>query len=350
MSDPDSLANRAVPDRRRRAFLLAMASGLGGALAPKARAQGPVKRVGIIGRPGGLVLTAWKERFPPEFRAHGFTEGANLLLAWHSVPMPGEGDPPVPGTELKARARKTVAEMVAAGYDCLVARQEVDTRLMLEATRTIPIVTADVPDPVGAGFAKSLARPGGNVTGVHLGMAEVALKTIEMHRTLVRGLSGFAWIGWSNFREQARPFEAAARELGMRFRLLPIETVDSAAIAGLEGAFAALRRDGFGAAHSVIPAELHEAAARAALRHRVALSGPYAGSHGILLAYAGAALQEPERRVPAIVSRILQGERPGDIPFEGPARYELAVNVATAGQLGIDLPGEVLLRAERVFR
>ena len=333
-----------VIDRRR--ALLSLAGAVLASAAPRAAfAAGAAKRVGVIGVAGGGTYTDWKERFPKEFAALGWTEGRNLELVWFDVPSADTA------AELRQLGRKRAAEMAAAGLDCLVANGEPHARMLLEATRTVPIV-ADVPDPVANGLVKNLARPGGNMTGLHGGQEEIAIKTVEFLRRLVPGTSCIAWIGPENFARGAVSLENAARSVGLRYRTIPVRSDDEREVARMREEMATLRRQGCTAGVVMpISTPMFEAAGAAAIEHRLALAS-YGRPEGYLLSYSAHRTPEErsERRVPAIVSRILRGEKPSEIPWEGPNRYRLAINLKTAAKLGIKVPADVLTLADQIVR
>ena len=335
--------------RGRRHALVVM--GMGALAAASAgrvsRAAPAIKRVAIMGR--GAETDPWKEHFLKAFAAHGFVEGRNLELLWFPISFEGPNRR-LTSEELAAVARKVAAAVVAANPDCIVVQNEPGTRFLQEVTSTIPIVTA-VRDPVAHGFAKSLARPGGNITGLHFGAPEVALKRAETVRRLMPDLSCLAWIGWKTLQPFATHEAAAARALGVRFRQVVVSGLEPANIARLKEEVAELRRDGCRAASiAATGEERFDSLAQVAAEQAIALVGGPIEDDRFLLDYQAAHAIEfvTARRTPGIVARILRGERPGDIPFEGPTRYELTVNLRTAAKLGLVVPPDVLVRADRV--
>jgi putative ABC transport system substrate-binding protein len=332
--------------RRRALAVLALGALL--AASGTSRAAPVPKRVAILGaNPDDLP---WKASFLREFEVQGFVEGRTLELLWFPISFEGPNRR-LTSDELAAIARKRAAEAVAANPDCIVVENEPGTRFLQEATRAIPIVTA-VYDPVAHGFARSLARPGGNITGLHLGAAEVALKSAETLKRLMPDLSCIVWIGWKALRSYATYDEAAARALGMRFRQVAVDGFAPADTARLREEVAEIRRDGCRAARIVATGrERHEHLARIAVEQGFVLVGGPIEDDRFLLDYRAAlgANFEPMRRIPAIVARILRGERPADIPFEGPTKYEFFLNLRAAARLGIVVPPDVLVRADKVI-
>jgi putative ABC transport system substrate-binding protein len=209
-------------------------------------------------------------------------------------------------------------------------------------------------DPVGEGFAQSLARPGGNVTGTHRGVREIFFKQIDVLRRLVPGQTRMAWISFRpQLKERWSAFEWAARTAGMEVRQVILDPKGED-FPGLAGDFEALRRDGFRCGHfnGVFEPDL-KAVSALALRHRIALS--FWGSpedldrDGLLLQYRSVP-DGVEKRHAAAMARILRGEHPRDIPFEGPTKYQLRLNLKTAAGIGVKVPEDVLLMMDEVLR
>ena len=331
----------------RRRSIQALAAGILVAAMPSvALAAREVKRVGVATRPGGLK-DHWKQGFPGAFAANGFVEGKNLEIDWFDTLLPDEIA--LMGSE--AAGYRIAARMAAAGLDCLITHADPGTRYLQAATRTVPIVT-DVQDPVAAGFAKSLARPGGNITGLHQGGAEITVKNIEMLRKLVPDASCVAWWGWAGFAERIRAFEGAGRVLGIRTHVVAMKEIGPEGIPYLRNEVAGLRQQGCTIALIEMADDtVLKEAATLARQHRIAVAAA-SSEEGFLLNYTSN--RDPEhrsvRRIPAIVARILRGARPEDIPFEGPTRYQLFLNLKTASALGIAIPPDVMMAADRLTR
>ncbi len=220
------------------------------------------------------------------------------------------------------------------------------TEAIRVVTRTVPIVTS-VADPVGSGFAASLARPGGNVTGLAQGVAETAGKSIEIVRRLVpriTRLAVFHGAGTIGTRF-ARHYERAARVAGIEPEMFP--TADEASLVAATRRAASRRveagiltsPDGFGAM-----------AARAAIEARLPLIGhqEHLTDGGCLASYYARDSEGPER-LAAVAEKVLRGGDPATIPFQYPLTYRLVLNRRTAKALGIDIPPDLLLRADRVI-
>lgn len=275
---------------------------------------------------------------------NGFRLGRNLDVQCFDFPFFSDWDQAVP---------RAVSRMIAAKPDCILASGTVFTRYVARATRTIPIVTS-VGDPVAVGFAQSMARPGGNITGVALKLG-VDLKTLEFLTRIMPGMSCTAWIGYREQVAHLPSFEGAAREirLGAR-RILVEEPAPAGWQRKLTAEFQPLRAAGCtGIVLSASDPYLGEVA-KLAIEHRiaVALQGPEEAlaRDGLLLHYYSADDgNERDRRMAGIVARVLKGEQPANIPFEGPSRYRLVINLKTARMIGATIPSDIHVLADRVI-
>jgi putative tryptophan/tyrosine transport system substrate-binding protein len=305
-----------------------------------ALASSQPKRVAILRESAGGTAELARE-----FERHGF--GAGSLEVRVFAHGKGDWDEVVP---------PLVAELLRWRPDCIIVPAEYFVRYILRATRTVPIVT-NASDPVRLGLATSLARPGGNVTGVYTDPAELHVKQIQLFRTLVPKLRCVAWISFEPRLADYPVFEKAAQAAGVRAHSIVIDPADG--YERLAREVRALRAEGCFAAHlltNVPPAV--EAVAKAALQERIVVS--YGGDQeenlaleGLLFSFAPAFQvrgYENNSRMVAITARILRGERPEDIPFEGAIGNRLRVNARTAKRLEIALPPELLLVADEVLR
>ena len=270
---------------------------------------------------------------------HGYVEGRNLVIEYRH---------PRKATE---RVEDLAAELVRLSVDVIHAAGPTALRAARATTTTIPIVAHDFEtDPVASGLIASYARPGGNVTGTFLDLPEVAGKWLELLRQVVPKLARVA-ILWdpTSGDAQLRVVEGAARALRLAVQVLEardrgeIEARFRAAVEARAGGVVVLSSPLFSGGGSKHLAEL-------AVRHRlpsVSLFQIYAEAGG-LLAYGpdNLALYRQEGR---FIGKILAGARPADLPIERPARFELLVNMKTAKRLGVTVPSEVMLRADRVI-
>lgn len=301
--------------------------------APPGAAQPPVHRVGV------LVSQSWdEEAFRLALRELGYREGADLVIDVRSA----QGQ--------LARLPSLAAGLVEAGPHVIVALNTPGTRAAMAATRSIPIVMAEVGDPVATGFVRTLARPGGNVTGVSNLCGELAAKRLSLLKEALPGARRVAIMlnpADPITSPQARDSERAAPGLGLEARQFPVRVV--AELGAVLEAIVAWRAD---AAFWLCgqQAVLERDAVPLALRHRLPLMSyrTEAARAGALLAYSP---NRPEtmRRVAGYVDRILKGARPADLPVEQPTKLELVVNRRTGRALGLAIPSSLLLRADAVI-
>jgi putative ABC transport system substrate-binding protein len=346
-----SHGSREQGDRwRRRRFLASAASGAFAAALPGGLAAAAgMKRVALLQQldveEGDLPKEALgyiDTHYVKPFAVLGLRDGVNLKLVPYVIPMRSDWEVSIP---------RAAREIARGGYDGAIAEGGGLTRALREAAPNLP-VAAHLFDPVGEGFAQSLAKPGGYVTGTHRGVREVYVKTIDVLRRLVPGATRIAWISWRPQIEQRwAAFDWAARTAGMEVRQVILKVPD---FPGLPGDFEALRRDGYRCGHfdGGLDAS-NNAVSELALRHRIALSfwghpGDF-DREGLLLQYQ--ALRDGvEARLVAAMARILRGAHPRDIPFEGPTSYRMRLNLKTASRIGVKVPDDVLLMMDEVLR
>ena len=283
-----------------------------------------------------LAYPARLEAFRSGLAAAGYTEGRNVTIVSKSGP----------DHQLDTLA----ADLVGLKPDVLVGDTAPTTRALRRATTTVPIVFMATADPVGAGFVQSLARPGGNVTGLTEMTAELAGKRLQLLREMRPGLATVAVLGNPDHAFHAgmvRDADQAARQLGIR---LVHYTVRNRA--ELERAFAAMEPARVEAVlnlpHPLFGRE-RALLASLALRHRLpsSVTAVEFVQAGGLFSYSPD-FSEQARRAATYVDKILKGARPADLPVEQPTKFELTINVKTAKVLGLELPSSLLLRADRV--
>jgi putative ABC transport system substrate-binding protein len=301
-------------------------------------AQAPVTkpaRIGLLG-PGAVASgTIWAPALVANLRDHGYVEGTNLSV--ESRWAEGNND----------RLADLAAELVRLNVDVIVTFQTPAAVAAKRATTTIPIVMAAAADPVGTGLVASLARPGGNVTGISSATAELAAKNLELilqivpsakHvAVLVNAADTFA----KTFLEQN---QLAARSLGIELRAFTVrsgEPQDAAFEEVVKARVSAL---------IVQPSLPHQRAIELAVRHRLAASSPGQGfaDAGGLVAYTQN-IAERDRQAALYVVRILNGAKPADLPVLQPVKFELVINLKTAKRIGLTIPPAVLARADRVI-
>ena len=318
--------------KRRNVLLL-----LGGAAVTwpfAARADQPLRRIGVL-VVGNADVDAFRTELAEGLRQSGYVEGRNVVFEFRSA------------EEKLDLLPKLAADLVAIKVDVIVALYTPCALAAQQATREIPIVAISG-DPVGTGLVQSLARPGGNVTGVSLMAAELGGKIVELFHDLLPSVRRVAALG-----NGADPFskaflekvQLAGRATGLEIApVMMIRSPDE-----VDAAFAAMKNDGAGAV--VVQASLQsQHIAGLALKHRLpAATVPRSfAEFGGLLSY-GADGPESFRQSAGFVAKILQGALPKDIPVEQPTKFELVLNLKTAKALGIDIPGWLLSRADVVI-
>jgi putative ABC transport system substrate-binding protein len=328
-----------VPVTRRAVFAAVFALGaLAAPLAALAQPPAKVPRVGVIGEGSGTepLLAAFRQGL----RDLGYVEGRNILVEYRSTH--GVLDR-IPGL---------AAELVRLRSAVLVVGGTVSALSVKAATTTVPIVFTQAGDPVGSGLVASLARPGGNVTGLSNLAPGLAPKQLEVLRTAAPHAYRVAVLynpvnpTAGSALEEAR---AAARAMTLDLKVLEVRRP-----AELAGAFTALtgwRAEGLLVVSD--PVFGNDLAQLAKLTGRHRLPAVYSRREfvdaGGLVAY-GPSFEDNYRRAAAYVDRILRGTRPGDLPVEQPTRFELAVNLRTARALGLTIAQDLLLRADRVVQ
>lgn len=273
-------------------------------------------------------------------RELGYVEGRTISFEWRWW----EGEP--------ERLRSAAAELLALNPDVIVVGGSEATRAMKEATRSIPIVFMGPSYPVEEGLVASLARPGGNITGVSVAMADYVTKLLQLLLDVVPRLSEVALI-WSPANSGhvflRRDAEAAGSVL--KLKVVPVAMENPADV---EPALAALSRARPGAL-VVLPGPTSganvERIAELAIRLRVPsmTANKALMERGLLMSY-GPDFRDLNRRIPGYVDRILKGARPAEMPVERPTTFELGINLKTAKAIGLVIPPPLLARADTVVR
>ena len=321
----------------RRAFIGALAgTALTSARSVAAQPKGRVYRAGFLfpGSPGPGIAA-----FEPAIRSLGWVPGQNLILEQRYA----HGD--------LSRLPALAAELVGLKVDVILV-SSLAIPAARAVTRTIPTIMAfAVDDPVEEGWAASLARPGGNLTGVTLHAPELAGKRLELLKGVLPGMRRVGVLSWPRpgGLGQVRSAEAAARSLGLQVHVVEVQET-----AQYDGAVETLKRDGADAllvlSSSTFFAERRRIA-DLAIKHRLPLVAPFreVAESGGLMAYGPNIVELWKQRVPVYVDRILKGAKPGDLPIEQPTKYELVVNLKTAKTLGLTMPPTLVLRADQVI-
>jgi putative ABC transport system substrate-binding protein len=243
-------------------------------------------------------------------------------------------------------------ELVRLNVDIIVAAPTVAIQAAQQATGMIPIVMALANDPVGSGFVASLARPGGNVTGLSLFSPELSGKRLELLKETIPKLSRVAVL-WNPSNPSVPPLlretEAAAHALRLRLQLLEVRGPTE-----IDRAFSAIARDRAGALLVLPdPTAVDQQKRILDLAAKSRLPAMYWSRElveaGGLMAY-GANAPDMFRRAATYVDKILKGAKPADLPVEQPTRFELAINLKTAKALGLTFPPSILVRADQVIQ
>ena len=318
----------------RRGFL-ALAAGAA-ALSPLAggaqRLKMPVVGVLVIGQPDPSAML---QRFREELRKLGYVEGRNIHIEVRSAQ--GNLD----------RLPALAADLVRQRVDVVASWMTPAVLAAKGATTDIPIVMIGAADPVGMGIVASLARPGGNITGIAGLTAELAAKLVELFREALPRLSRLAAL-CNSADPFSKPFLKNIRAAG-NAQQVEIAPFMVAGGPELDPAFPAMVEQKVEAV-IVQPSLPLEQAADLALRYRIPAASPLApfSRFAGLMAYSNDPT-EGHRRAALFVDRILKGAKPADLPVEQPARFELVVNLKTAKTLGLTLPASLLARADKVI-
>jgi putative ABC transport system substrate-binding protein len=311
-------------------------------VAVMAEAQQPKKvpRIGIL-PPGPISerMHLW-EAFRQGLRELGYVEGKNITLVFPSAEVKPE------------RLPDLAAELVSLKVDVIVAAGTVAVQAAREATKTIPVVTPIITDPVEAGFVASLARPGANITGLTLISVQLSGKRLELLREVVARISRVAVLSNPaalNSQLQMRETEVAARALGVQLQPLDVRNPDD-----FDRVFRASTKERADALIALDDPLLFTHRTRIVkLAAKSRLPAIYGFREfveaGGLMSYA-ANLSDMYRRAATYVDKILKGAKPADLPVEQPTKFEFIINLKTAKEIGLTIPPNVLARADKVIR
>jgi putative ABC transport system substrate-binding protein len=308
-------------------------------LTAQAQPAGKVHRIGFLWDSPAVFPDAI-EAFRLGLRDLGYVEGRNLAIEYRWA----EGKP--------ERMREFAQELVRLKVDVIMAPSSIYTAAAKQATATIPVIFMSHADPLGSGHVASLARPGGNVTGLSLMMTETNVKSLELFKEAVPGLSRVAVI-WDPATPSHEPglkaIELAGPLLGLRIQPVAVRRA-----AEYESAFLAMVRERANGV-LVLSTPLFIAGAKRlaelALTHKLpSLFGP---KHHVVA--GGLMSYSPDRadlwrRGAVIVDKILKGVKPADLPVEQPMKFELVINLKTAKALGVTIPQSLLQRADQVVQ
>jgi ABC-type uncharacterized transport system substrate-binding protein len=299
-----------------------------------------VPRIGVLVPGAPATASHLTAAFTQGMREHGYVDGQNVVVERRF------------GDNRAERISEIAAELVRLKVDVIVTSSDLGIAAVKQQTQTIPIVMANSSDPVGTGFVASLARPGGNVTGLTGISSELSAKRLELLKEVVPGLSRVAIVWNPDLRGAVFEYKetaSAARALRLQLQAVEVNRADD-----FDRAFSALTT-GRAEALIVVPSPLAFAnrgqITSLAQKHRLpTLYGQreYVDAGG-LIAY-GSNLADAWRRAATFVDKILKGAKPGELPIEQPTKFELVINLKTAKALGLTIPQSLLLRADEVIQ
>jgi putative ABC transport system substrate-binding protein len=331
-----------TPQRLGTAWLI-VTLALGILVAPRATSAqqpGKIPRIGVLAN----IRSPGTEAFERGLRELGYVEGKNVVIEWRLAQ--GKFD----------RLPELAADLVRLQVDVILAPSLPYVRPAKNATSTIPIVFALVRDPVGAGFVKSLARPGGNITGLSSMGGELHSKRLELLKGAVPKARRVAVLtnpptaDNRDVAEVLKELEVAARLLGVQLQVQYAREPSE-----IDSAFAAISREGARAVIVVSGTPMFYAErariATLALKARLPTMSEFPESveAGGLMSYA-ANTGDLMRRSAGYVHKILKGAKPADLPVEQPTKFELVINLKTAKAIGLTIPQSFLLRADEIIQ
>ena len=323
----------------RRQLLVALGAGaLASPLASLGQTQGKVWRIGILIAGSSATARRSLDAFRQGLRELGYVEGRNILIEARFAEGRMER---VPGL---------AAELVQLKVDVILTGGLPLVQALEQATTTVPIVMASGADPTAVGLASSLARPGGNVTGLSNMVTETASKLVEIAREIAPGASRIAVL--VSGADVATAIWNDVRNAGeaLKIAVLPVKATSADEI---RGAIAQMKKERAGV--FIVPADVLFFAERrkiVELANQAKLPAVYSRREyvedGGLISY-GVNVAGMWRRAAAFVDKILKGAKPGDLPIEQPTSFELVINMKTARAIGMKIPQSVLFRADRVI-
>jgi len=306
-----------------------------------AQQPGKIPRIGYLGAASYGANRARVQAFRQGLREAGYIEGNNIVIEYRFA----EGQ--------RDNVAALAAELVGLKIDVIVTGGSTATRPAKAATSTIPIVMTNDADPVGDGFVASLARPGGNVTGLTTLSLQLSGKRLELLKETVPRLARVAVLGnltTGNNAQALKELDLTAAALGVKLQYLDVQ-----ASKDLESSFHSAAMGRVDAvlwlSSTVLIDRRGQAAADLAVKGRLPTIyyRPELVDDGGLMSYS-TSLNDLSRRAAVYVDKILKGAKPADLPVEQPTKFELVINLKTAKQIGLTIPPNVLARADRVIK
>jgi putative tryptophan/tyrosine transport system substrate-binding protein len=328
-----------MPNMKRREFLAL----LGGAavswpLAAKAQQPAKVARVGFLRFGSASAYAGRVEALRAGLRQLGYVEGTNIVIEFRWA-------------ETVDQLPELAAELVRMNADVIFAMSSTEVEAARQVTNTIPIVFATHADPVGLGHVASLARPGGNITGLTTILTDLVAKELEVLKEAVPQATRIGVLfspTAPSHRPAVQAVETAGEKLGVQLVMVPARTVED-----FEGAFSTLSREhvgGFVVVDAPLTVSHRARLAELALKHR--LPGIFGTKENVeaggLMSY-GPDFNDMCRRAAIYIDKILKGVKPAELPVEQASKYELIINLKTAKAIGLAIPESFLLRADGVI-
>jgi putative ABC transport system substrate-binding protein len=326
---------------RRRDFVTYLGGAATWPLAARAQQREQMRRIGMlmplaVDDPLSHARTA---AFAQQLQQMGWIDGRNVRLEYRW----GAGD--------AERIRRDAAELVALAPDVILATGSATMGLLVQATRTVPVVFVIVPDPVGAGFVDSLARPGGNATGFLMFEYGISGKWLELLKQIAPGVTRAAVLRDPAITAGIGQF-AAIQSVAPSFgvELSPANVREAGEIERAIAAFGRSANGGLILTASALAVVHRKLIIALAARHKLpaVYFERFFVADGGLISY-GPNFVDQYRRAAGYVDRILKGEKPADLPVQAPTKYELVINLKTAKALGLEIPPSVLARADEVI-
>ena len=324
--------------------LVALASAFVLLTAPLAApAQPPVKvyRIGALSIAPPTASTApLRDAFTQGLRDHGYVEGRNLVIEQRFT-----------GTS-PDRIAEHAAELVRLKVDLILAPLSLQARAAAQVTKTVPIVMVMTGDPVASGLISSLARPGGNVTGLTQQQPDLSAKQLQLLNEVVPGGAKRVAVIW-NPGNPGHPPGFKQLEIGARALKVEIQSLEVRSAEDIDAALAVLARQSPAGLMvyddpTIFQARRRIVDAAAQMRTPAIYGARVYVDEGGLMSFS-ADLPDLFRRSAGYVDKILKGAKPADLPVEQPTKFELAMNLKTAKTMGLTIPREVLLRTDRVI-
>jgi putative ABC transport system substrate-binding protein len=285
-----------------------------------------------------LGITAREETFRRGLRELGYIEGQNIIIEWRFA------------KEKPERLATLATELANLNVDVIVTYTTPAIKAASQATKTIPIIMANVGDPVAMGFVASLARPGGNITGLSNLSPTLGTKRLELLKEVLPKLSRAAVFWNPDARIPAlKEIEKVAPSLRVEMRPIEVRLVED--IANAFEAASKARVDGVITLPNSLLLDQRKQVVSLAVKKRLPAIFPNweIADAGGLMAY-GPNVNNNFLRAAAYVDKVLKGTKPADLPIEQPMKFEFVVNLKTAKQIGVTIPPNVLVRADRVIR